>query len=111
MAKKRKEASNDRPRPASTPEAREKQLISMAVDLAEKQLLEGTASNQVIIHYLKLGSRREKLEEQMMEKKAELLSAQADSVKSSKHTEELYEEALRAMRVYSGYKDDYEDDE
>ena len=59
MAKVKSTDSSDRSRkirPALTPEARENQMISLAVDLAEKQLMEGTASSQVITHYLKLGS-------------------------------------------------------
>ena len=60
-------------RPALTPEARENQLISLAVDLAEKQLQEGTASSQVITHYLKLGSTKERIEREILEKQKELI--------------------------------------
>ena len=89
-------------RPALTPEARENQLISLAVDLAEKQLQEGTASSQVITHYLKLGSTKERIEKEILEKQKELISAKTESIKSAKRVEELYEEALKAMRNYSG---------
>ena len=89
-------------RPALTPEARENQLISLAVDLAEKQLMEGTASSQVITHYLKLGSTKERIEKEILEKQRELISAKTDALKSQKKTEELYAEALKAMRNYSG---------
>lgn len=89
-------------RPALTPEARENQLISLAVDLAEKQLLEGTASSQVITHYLKLGSTREKAEREKLQKENELLTAKAEAIKSAKRVEELYSEAISAMRRYSG---------
>lgn len=92
-------------RPAITPEARENQLISLAVDLAEKQLLEGTASSQVITHYLKLGSTKERIEKEILEKQRELISAKTDALKSQKRTEELYAEALKAMRNYSGQGD------
>lgn len=102
MAKKQKQPAKEHSRPAPTPEARENQLISLAVDLAEKQLRDGTASNQVIIHYLKLGTKKEKLEEEMLARRTELITAQAESVKSSKHVEELYSEALQAMRIYQG---------
>lgn len=96
--------ANKRTRPASTPEARENQLISLANDLAEKQMLNGTASSAVILHYLKLGSTKENLEKKMMEKKTDLLAAQVESLNSQKRTEELYEEALAAMQIYSGKK-------
>lgn len=88
--------------PALTPEARENQLIALAVDLAEKQLIEGTASAQVITHYLKLGSTREKLEKEKLEKENELLNAKREALESSKRVEELYANALKAMRSYSG---------
>lgn len=89
-------------RPALNPESREKQLISLAVDLAEKQLLEGTASSQVITHYLKLGSSKEKLEREKLEKENELLRAKTEALQSAKRMEGLYEEALNAFRTYSG---------
>lgn len=89
-------------RPATTPEARENQLISLAVDLAEKQLIEGTATSQVITHYLKLGSTKEKLEKEILKKQQELLEAKTEALKSSKRVEELYADALEAMRNYSG---------
>lgn len=89
-------------RPALSPEARENQLVSLAVDLAEQQLAEGTASSQVITHYLKLGSTKEKLEKEILEKKKELMDAQTQSLQSSKRIEELYSNALEAMRNYSG---------
>lgn len=90
-------------RPALTPEARENQLISLAVDLAEKQLMEGSASSQVITHYLKLGSTKEKLEKQILEKQRELLEAKTQSLQSAQRVEELYANALAAMRNYSGH--------
>ena len=93
---------NRRPRPALTPEARENQLISRAVDLAEKQLIEGTASSQVITHYLKLGTTREKLELEKLRKENELLKSKKDAIDSAKRVEELYAQALDAMKRYSG---------
>lgn len=89
-------------RPATTPEAREKQLISLAVDLAEKQLIEGTATSQVITHYLKLGSTKERLEKEILKKQKELMEAKTEALKSTKRVEELYANALEAMRNYSG---------
>lgn len=92
-------------RPALTPEARENQLISLAVDLAEKQLMEGTASSQVITHYLKLGSTKEKIEKEILEKQKELISAKTENLKSAKRIEELYADAINAMRRYNGQGD------
>lgn len=99
-------------RPALTPEARENQMISLAVDLAEKQLLEGTASSQVITHYLKLGTVREQLERERLEKENALLVAKVDALQSQKRSEELFQEAIAAMRRYSGHggvEEEYED--
>lgn len=89
-------------RPALTPEARENQLISLAVDLAEKQLLEGTASSQVITHYLKLGSTKEKLEKEILENQKELIVAKTQALQSARNVDGLYANALSAMKSYSG---------
>lgn len=88
--------------PAKTFEARENQLIGLAVDLAEKQLSEGTASSQVITHYLKLGSTRERKEQEKLARENELLRAKTDALKDSKKIVELYENALSAMQRYGG---------
>jgi len=96
--------------PATSIEARENQLISLAVDLAERQLSEGTASSQVITHYLKLGTTKERLEKEKLEKENELLRAKTEAIQSAKRVEELYKDALNAMRSYSGQGgEDYED--
>lgn len=89
-----------RMRPALTPEARENQLISLAVDLAEKQLSEGTASSQVITHFLKLGSTKAQLEKAKLEHETELLRAKTESLESAKHMEELYRDAMEAFKGY-----------
>lgn len=89
-------------RPALTPEARENQLISMAYDLVEKRLLEGTASSQETTHFLKLGSTKERKEKEKLQEEITLLKAKTENLKSVKRTEELMEEAIRAMRMYSG---------
>lgn len=91
-----------RRRPATTEENRESQLVSLAVELAEKQLSEGTASAQVITHYLKLGSTRERLEQERLARENELLGARVDTLASAKKVEELYSAALDAMRAYAG---------
>lgn len=103
MRRAKKTSSEERPiRPALGVEARENQLISLAVDLAEQQLRDGTASSQVITHYLKLGSTKERLEKEKLERENELLRAKTESLQSMKHVEELYQNALDAMRAYSG---------
>ena len=88
--------------PARTPEARENQMISLAIELAEKQLMEGTASSQVITHFLKLGSTKEKIEKEILEKQKDLITAKTEALQSHKKIEELYGDALNAMRRYSG---------
>lgn len=102
MAKVSKPDTKRRMRPATTPEARENQMIALAVDLAEKQLLEGTASSQVITHFLKLGTQKERIEREILEKQKELIEAKTENLQSAKKIEELYTEALNAMRHYSG---------
>ena len=94
--------ANRKIRPAMTPEARENQMISLAIDLAERQLQEGTASSQVITHYLKLGSTKEALEKQILEKQKDLIVAKTDNMKSMAKMEELYQEAIAAMMKYNG---------
>ena len=98
-------------RPALTPEAHENQLISLAVDLAEQQLRDGTASSQVITHYLKLGSTKEKIEKEILEKQKELIEAKTKNINSSSEAKELYANALAAFRRYSGAGKDCCDDE
>lgn len=98
-------------RPATTSEGRENQLISLASDLAERQLSAGTASAQVITHFLKLGSTREQLEQERLHRENLLLSAKVDQIASSKRIEELYETALNAMRQYAGHEVNSYDEE
>ena len=94
--------SNRRRPPAATPEGRENQLIALAVDLAEQQLRDGTASSQTMSHYLKLGSSREKLEQERISNENAVLRAKAEAMESAKRVEELYRSALDAMRSYAG---------
>lgn len=96
------QSSQRKQRPALTPEARENQLIARAVDLAEQQLINGTASSQVITHFLKMGSTKEKLEKEMMTEQKKLLEAKTEALHSQKQVESLYKDALNAMRTYSG---------
>lgn len=100
-------------RPGLTLESRENQMIALAVDLAEEQLRAGTASSQVITHYLKLGSTREKLEHELKMKELELMDAKKDQIKSMQRSEELMAEAIKAFKNYNGQGDpeDYDDDD
>lgn len=88
-------------KPASTPEAREQQLVALAVDLAEKQLRDGSASPSIINHYLKLASNRETLEREILEKQARLIEAKASSINKDREAEELAKAAIEAMKSYS----------
>jgi hypothetical protein len=104
--------SKSKPRrmaPARSVEARENQLISLAMDLAEQQLRDGTASSQIITEFIKRGSTKERIEKEILEKQRDLVTAKTDAIKSSKTTEELYGRAIEAMRSYSPTPDDYED--
>ena len=102
-AKGGQSSGNARPmRPALTPEARQNQLIALATDLVEKRLIEGTASSQETTHFLKLATQEAKLKVKILEKQEELISAKTESIKSSQRTEELYRDAIIAMRKYSG---------
>ena len=103
-------SATKRSRPAMTPEARENQLISLAVDLAEQQLRDGTASSQVITHYLKLATTKNKLEMEKLRKENSLLVAKTDALESQQRIEELYANALEAMKTYSGHGGDEEDE-
>lgn len=97
-------------RPAITPEGRENQLISLAYDRVEQQIVDGTASAQVLSHFLKMGSSREKLERAKLENENLLLCAKVEAMRSGQHMEELYEKAISAMRTYSGQVvDDYDE--
>lgn len=103
MAATRKpQGSSTRRPPATSPDSRENQLIAEAYDLAEKQLQEGTASAQTINFFLKRGSGRERLEMDRLRSENELLKARVEQLANSARTEQMYEEALRAMRQYSG---------
>jgi hypothetical protein len=102
----RRVSDSDAPRsrrpPATTPEGRENQLISAAVDLAEQQIRDGTASAQVLTHFLKLGSSREKLEQARLAMEVEFMDQKREQLASQQRQEEMYSEALHAMRRYSG---------
>lgn len=110
MRKKQNPSPKKSIRPALTPEARENQLIALATDLAEQQLRDGTASSQVISHFLKLGSTRERIEREILEEQKLLYKAKAKTYESTEEIKELYKNALDAMKIYSGAGGSDEDD-
>lgn len=99
---KTSQGSQRKQRPALNPEARENQIIARAYDLAEQQIMNGTASSQVISHFLKLGSTREKLEKEIKVEEKKLLVAKTEAMQSQKQSEALYKDALDAFRLYGG---------
>lgn len=102
MSKTKALSETKRMRPAITPEARENQCISLAMDLAEQQLRDGTASSQLITEFVKRGSTKARLEKEILQEQKELMAAKKESIQSAKRVEELYTNALNAMRRYSG---------
>lgn len=97
-------------RPALTPEARENQLISLAMDRAEQQLLDGTASSQVITHFLKLGTAKYQFETEKLRHDTELVKAKTESLESAKNMEALYEKAIKSLQIYRGVQNDEDED-
>lgn len=114
MANSRKSITKKKLPPASTPEARENQLISAAMDLAEERIMDGSASNTLLLHYLKLGTTKERLEKDMLMRKIDNLEAKTEAIHSAQNMDEMYKKAISAMRVYTGqgsYDDDVFNDE
>lgn len=107
MAKVKKTDSKPtrKSRPPLSLEAQESLMISLAVDLAEQQLRDGTASSQVITHYLKLGTTKERIEREILEKQKDLITAKTEQLRSEQRMEELVAKAIDAMRNYSGNGD------
>lgn len=99
---KSSQGSQRRHRPATTPEARENQLISLAVDLAEEQLRNKTASSQVITHFLKLATSRAELEKERLVQENKLLQAKTEAIQSGKQSEAFYQEVIDALMLYNG---------
>lgn len=89
--------------PALTPKARENQLISLAIDVAEEQLLNRTASSQVITHFLKLATTKAELEKEKLKLDNELTAAKTKALASTERIEELYKDAIDAMKRYGGH--------
>lgn len=115
MASRRREDNPvpKRGKPATTPEAREYDLINLAQGLAEEQIRTGQASSQVITHFLKLGSSRERLEQQRLEYENQLTQVKMESMARAEATEDMYKDALRAMSTYQGneVEDEFEDED
>lgn len=105
MDKARGKNSGTRRRPARSPEAREQQMISYAVDLAEQQLRDGTASSQIITHYLKEASMKHQIELEKLRLENELIRAKTESLEREQKTEEMFRDAIEAMKKYSGNGD------
>lgn len=117
MAKVKAHGSSDPPRkirPALTPEARENQLISLAMDLVQQRLLDGTASSQETTHFLKLGSSKAVLERDKLLEENKLLRAKTETLQRQERSEEMFEKVMRAMKLYNGHgveeEDEYDDD-
>lgn len=103
------ESTKKRRRPALTPEAREQQLISLAMDVVEERLLNGTASSQETTHFLKLASTKANLEREKLRYETELIRAKKEAINSAQRSEELFERAIKAMRGYQGVGDESEE--
>lgn len=110
MAKRKSESTVRRQRPALDPDNRENQLISLAMDVAEQQMRDGTASPQLISHFLKLGSSRNRFEMRKLQREVDLLEAKKESLESAQRVEAMYAEAMAAMKSYSGSTEVDEDD-
>lgn len=95
-------------RPAKTPEAREQQLIALAIDRVEQRLIDGTASSQEIIHFLRLATTKEQLEMEKLKQENQLLRAKTEAIESEKRTEELFAQVVAAMKSYSGNDEEEE---
>ena len=110
MGRRKKEDMNQTELPpihrAIDPEAREKQLIALSMNEAEKQLREGRASSQVICHFLKLATVEKQLEMEKLKKENKLLDAKTNAIESQVRTEQLFQDAIDAMKSYSGHKED-----
>ena len=110
MSNSKNEPNQKRSRPpATTPDGRENQVIAKAMYLAEKQILDGTASSQVITHFLKLGSSKERLEKEILVAQKENLAAKTESLKTMKNMEEIYTKAIDALKTYRPQSNDDED--
>lgn len=108
---KSKKQTTRQSRPALSPEARENQCIALAMDLAEKKLRDGTASSQLITEFVKRGSTKSKLEQEILEEQKILITAKTENIKAATKSEQEYSKVVAAIKKYSGYSDDEEDKE
>lgn len=113
MSRREKGSASDisRERPGVTPQAMEDQGVALAMELALQKLRDGTASNQLICHFLKVGSSKEKLERDILVEQKKLVEAKTGSIQSAKKVDEMYAEAIEAMREYSGHSNEIEEEE
>lgn len=105
-----KSGGKRKPRPATTPEARENQLIALAYDVVEQRLLDGTATSQETTSLIRLGTAKARLETEKLKRENELLAAKTGAIESAQRVEELYAEAIKAMKTYAGQPEEGEDD-
>ncbi len=96
-------------RPALTPEARQNQMISLAMDRVERRLRDGTATSQETTHFLRLATPEARLKVEILEKEKELMTAKTEAIRSAARVEELYSEAINALRRYGGHTTDVEE--
>ena len=97
-------------RPALTPEAEEDQLIALAISLVKQRLIAGTASSQETTHFLKLGSTKARAEKKLLEQEIELKAAKTEAIKAGQRSDQLYQDAIKAFRSYSGQEVPEDDD-
>lgn len=92
-------------RPPISPEAEEQQMISLAMRQARKELEAGTASSQIVVHFLKLATTKEQLQNDKLREENELLKAKTEQIQRQERIEELYADAIKAMKNYAGQGD------
>lgn len=105
MAKVTGIKSSRKTRPPLSPEANESQMISLAMDLVRQRLIDGTASSQETTHFLKLATNKAQLENKLLEAQTEMAIAKKEALQSQKRMDELYANAIQAMKKYSGQGD------
>ena len=98
-------------RKAQSPEEREAQLISLAMDRVEERMMNGTASSQEYVHFLRAASTKERYEREKVALELELVKAKTENLRMQQKNEEMYANALRAFKRYTGATDEDEEDE
>ncbi len=108
MSSRQQSNAEDEPvrrKPAASREERENELIALAVDVVERRLRDNTATSQEVVHFLKLGSTRERLEQQRLKHETALIEARVNDLAATARIEELYKDAISAMKIYQGVND------